>query len=90
MPYLDYVETHLRIPEIKAFDNDILLLIVPDGAHTHHTPITLETLQTDMAIKLRNLSCRTLKIKKGMKIAHAVASNIVPPLISPQVPENVP
>ena len=41
MPYLGYVETHLRIPEIKAFDNDILLLIVPDSAHTHHTPITL-------------------------------------------------
>ena len=34
MPYLGYVETHLRIPEIKAFDNDVLLLIVPDSAHT--------------------------------------------------------
>ena len=29
-------------------------------------------------------------MKKGMKIAHMEASNIVPPLISSQVPENVP
>ena len=200
MPYLAYVETRLRIPEIKAFGNDILLLIVPDSVHTNHTPIALGTLHIDMAIKLvmknklenlnkqwkrslvatkltmkevqlvssedthvvskidgilriakdtnivpfgtievkgfimtpnnykhvnaviddlpenqhckdiritqqiqvlkpgsnkahvviRNLSCRTLKIKKGTKIAHVEASNIVPPLISSQVPENIP
>ena len=46
------METHLRIPEIKAFDNDVLLLIVPDSAHTLYTPITLGTLHIDMAIKL--------------------------------------
>ena len=49
MPYLGYVETHLRIPGIKAFDNDVLLLIVSDSAHTHHTPITLGTLHIDIA-----------------------------------------
>ena len=41
-------------------------------------------------VVIRNLSCRTLKIKKGTKIAHVEASNIVPPLISSQVPENIP
>ena len=51
-PYLGYVETHLRIPEIKALDNDVLLLIVPDSVHTLCTPITLGTLHIDMAIKL--------------------------------------
>ena len=199
VPYLGYVETRLRIPGIKAFDNDVLLLIVPDSAHIHHTPITLGTLHIDMAIKLamkkeldnlskqwkrsliatkltmkeaqvvnsegiqivskidnvlkitrdttivpfgtieikgvietpnhykhvnvvvddlpedqcckdiviakqlqvlkpgsnkilvviRNLSCRTLKLKKGMKIAHVKASNIVPPMVSSRIPENV-
>ena len=199
VPYLGYVETCLRIPIIKAFDNDILLLIVPDSTHTHHTPITLGTLHIDMAIKLamkkeleslnkqwkrsliatklamkeaqlvgpedtwivskidsvliiakdttivpfgtikvkgliktsnhykcinvviddlpenqrckdiviaqqsqvlkpgtnkipvliQNLSCRILKIKKGTKIAHVEASNIVPSLISSQVPKKV-
>ena len=27
VPYLGYVEVHLRIPEVKAFDQDVLLLI---------------------------------------------------------------
>ena len=33
VPYLGYVEAHLKIPEIKAFDLEALLLIVPDSAH---------------------------------------------------------
>ena len=49
------METHLRIPEIKAFDNDALLLIVPDSVHTMHTPNTLGTLHIDMAIKLATM-----------------------------------
>ena len=57
VPYLGYVETHLRIPKIKAFDNDILLLIVPDSMHTHHTPITLGRLNIDMVIGQPWYSC---------------------------------
>ena len=49
---MGYVEAHLKIPEIKAFDLDVLLLIVPDSAQTQHTPTTLGTLHVDMAIKL--------------------------------------
>ena len=52
VPYLGYVETCLKIPEIKAVDTDVLLLIVPDSVHTLHTPITLGTLHTDIVIKL--------------------------------------
>ena len=52
VPYLGYVETHLGIPEVKAFDTDVLLLIVPDSVHTMHTPITLGTLHIVMVIKL--------------------------------------
>ena len=46
------MEVHLRIPEVRAFDQDVLLLIIPDSAHTQYTPITLGTLHIDMAIKL--------------------------------------
>ena len=46
------MEVHLRIPEVKAFDQDVLLLIIPDSAHTQYTPITLGTLHIDMAINL--------------------------------------
>ena len=52
VPYLGYVEVHLGIPEVKAFDQDVLLLIVPDSTHTQSTPITLGILHIDMAIKL--------------------------------------
>ena len=52
VPYLGYVETYLKIPEIEAFDQDVLLLIIPDSAHTQYTPITLGTLHIDMAIRL--------------------------------------
>ena len=52
IPYLGYVEVQLKIPEVEAFDQDVLLLIVLDSAHTQYTPITLGTLHIDMAIKL--------------------------------------
>ena len=52
VPYLGYVEAHLKIPEIRAFDLHVLLLIVPVSAHTQYTPITLGTLHIDMVIKL--------------------------------------
>ena len=52
VPYLGYVEACLKIPEIKAFDLDVFLLIVPDSAHTQHTPITLGMLHIGMVIKL--------------------------------------
>ena len=52
VPYLGYVEACLRIPEVWAFDHDVILLIIPDSAHTQYTPITLGTLHIDMAIKL--------------------------------------
>ena len=52
IPYLGYVETHVVGPEVKAFDTDVLLLIVPNSVHTMHIPITLGTLHIDMAINL--------------------------------------
>ena len=52
VPYLGYVENHLRVPEVKAFDTDVLLLIELDSVHAMHTPITLGTLHIDMVIKL--------------------------------------
>ena len=38
---------------------------------------------------LRNLSCRTLKGRKGKKIAHVEASNIVPMLVNQRLSENI-
>ena len=52
VPYLGYVEVCLRIPEVKAFDQDVLLLVIPHSAHMQYTPITLGTLHINMAIRL--------------------------------------
>ena len=38
--------------KLRLFNQDVLLLIIPDSAHTQYTPITLGTLYIDMAIKL--------------------------------------
>ena len=61
VPYLVYVEASLKIPEIKAFDPDVLLLIVSDSAHSLHTPITLGTLHINMAIKLATKRVRKFR-----------------------------
>ena len=39
---------------------------------------------------LRNLSCRTLKVRKGIKIAHVETSNIVPTVGTQRLSKNVP
>ena len=41
VPYLGYVEVCLGIPEVKAFDQDVLLLIVPNSTHTQSIPYYL-------------------------------------------------
>ena len=58
VPYLGYVEACLTVPEVSAFDMDVLLLIVPDSAHTAHTPITLGSLHIDMVINLETKTVR--------------------------------
>ena len=40
-------------------------------------------------VVLRNLSCGTLKVKKGMKIDHIEANNIVPTMVNQGIPENM-
>ena len=47
-----YVEANLKIPEVKALDQDALLLIIPLSAHMQYTSITLGTLHIDVAIRL--------------------------------------
>ena len=50
----------------------------------------LKPRSNKIPVILQNLSCRTLKIEKGTKIAHVEASNVIPSFVSSQVSENVP
>ena len=42
----------------------------------------LKSGSNKIPVVLRNLSCRTLELKKGMKIAHVEASSKVPPMVN--------
>ena len=33
IPYMGYVETNLKIPEMKAFDEDILMLVIENSEY---------------------------------------------------------
>ena len=50
---------------------------------------TLKPGSNKIPVVLRNLSCRTLKVRKGMKIAHAEASNIVPTMVNQRLSKNM-
>ena len=50
VPYVGYVEAHLQIPEVSAFREDCLFLVVPDHRYGFRVPITIGTLHIDMII----------------------------------------
>ena len=50
VPYLGYVEETLNIPEVKAFQEDCLFLVVNDHTYGKRVPITIGTLHIDMII----------------------------------------
>ena len=50
IPYLGYVEATLNIPEVKAFQEDYLFLVVNDHTYGKCVPITIGTLHIDMII----------------------------------------
>ena len=67
---------------------------LPEGQHCRDIT-TVQQIQTlklgsnKILVVLRKLSCRTLKVRKGMKIAHVEASNIVPTIIKQRLSEKV-
>ena len=50
VPYLGYTEVNLKIPGVKAFDEDILVVIQNDSAYSARVPVVLGTLHIDMVI----------------------------------------
>ena len=48
---------------------------------------TLKPGSNTIPVVLRNVSCRTLKVRKGMKIVHVEASNIVPMMVNQRLSE---
>ena len=50
VPYLGYTEVNLKVPGVKAFNEDILVVIQNDSAYSARVPVTLGTLHIDMVI----------------------------------------
>ena len=51
IPYLGYVEATLSIPEVEAFNEDCLFLVVSDHTYGRRVPITIGTLHIDLIIE---------------------------------------
>ena len=52
VPYHWYVECKLKIPQIKKFDLDVLMLVIDDSPYAMRVPIQIGTLHIDMALDL--------------------------------------
>ena len=52
VPYEGYVELNLDIPEIKGFQEDILMLVVKDSEYGKKVPVAIATLHLDMILDL--------------------------------------
>ena len=70
IPYMGFVETSLKIPEIKVFDEDILMLVIENSKYAQWVSIQLGTLHIDKILDLvnekeisqLNMKCRSRKI----------------------------
>ena len=47
-----YVEANLKIPEIKTFNENILLLVIVDSSYAQHVSIQIGILHIDQTLEL--------------------------------------
>ena len=61
VPYDGYVEVRLQIPNVQAFDLDILMLVIPESEYSKSVPVTIGSLHIDEIINFDN--------RRGIKIS---------------------
>ena len=54
IPNIGYIEVNLKIPEIKAFNEDVLMLVIEDSTYAQCVPIQLGTLHIEKALELKS------------------------------------
>ena len=52
VPYDGYVEVRLQIPNVQAFDLDVLMLVIPESEYSKSVPVTIGTIHIDEIINL--------------------------------------
>ena len=50
--YDGYVELCMRVPNVKAFDLDVLMLVIPESEYSQRVPIAIGTIHIDEIIDL--------------------------------------
>ena len=73
---------------------NVVVVNLPDNQYCKDITIvqqiqTLKPGSNKIPVVLRNLSCRTLKVRKGMKVAHVEASNIIPAMVNQRLSEKL-
>ena len=49
---MGYIEVNLKTPDITAFNEDVLMLVIDDGAYAQCVPIQLGKLYIDRSLDL--------------------------------------
>ena len=52
VPYYSYVELRLKIPQIKKFNLNVLMLVIDDSSYRARVPIQVGTLHIDKMLDL--------------------------------------
>ena len=76
IPYMEYVEVNLKILAIRAFNEDVVMLVTEDSSYAHRVPIQLGTLNIDKALDLvskTEMKILSKKWKRG-RLATLLAS----------------
>ena len=51
LPYLGYVECRLSVPEVQAFSEDCIFLVIPDDEYNKRVPVVVGSLQLNRVVK---------------------------------------
>ena len=69
VPYHGYVGVRLQIPNVQAFDYDVLMLVIPESEYSKSVPVTIGTIHIDEIINLitdKELKLANRKWQRGI------------------------
>ena len=52
VPYIGYVEVHFKIPEIKAYEEDVLMMVMNDSRYRDQVPFAIGTKHAHVALEV--------------------------------------
>ena len=95
VPYNGYIELRMRVPNVRAFDLNVLMLVIPESEYSQRVPITIGTIHIDEIIDLITkeelkltshqwqhgiISCKVVMKQMQMKEVKLTRKVVIPPL----------